>query len=615
MKRHAIIALAAMAVISSCTKDILLPEKDAPESGAPETPSVVFTATMEGAPETRATYNGELKCASWEVGDQVNIDGSIYEAQSSGTTTIFKKPTTPSSTEIRPSFVSSDSQGFSDAEKPSKLVDNLGVETKWCANTTHRSSDVWDIVVSTGSAAKLQAIKLWNGNDTKEESGRRWKNVRVSGASSADGDYIVIKTFENLNLASDNKGLAGTLEVNATQEYSFYKVEILDVMSGSIMQMSDMKFVITQQIIDNHIAYFPASLYNGVAALPAEISETWAEGKFNMPMYVTSTTTDLAFKNLCGVLKITIKSDQIAAVKRIRVRSANKAVSGPFTVDANNAAVLSDASAVANTLTVTYSDAVSTDAAGKVFYVAVPAQTYQALKIELDADGNGFTTSMTTKAATDIKLERNKIYPVTFADNAPTKGTAKATIGGKNIDVNWVQLWAGGPKFAEFNVGAANNHAEDYGGYYCWGKYIDKDPDGNYDTGTTVLSGNRDTATQLWGSNWRMPTIEEFITLANNDGSEKCTCNWVLNYNGTGINGRLFSGKDKYASNSIFFPATGSFNRAKVVDQGIDACYWSSSPGGPQGAHVLYFDSTSIETQRFSERIAGYSVRAVLAED
>lgn len=618
MKKYFFAILTVAVALCGCSKDELLTNEQ-PTNGEADKSEIiepmVFTATMEGAPETRATYNGELKCASWEIGDQVNIDGSIYEAQSSGTNTIFKKSTTPSSTEIRPSFVSSDSQGFSDAEKPSKLVDNLGVETKWCANTTHRSSDVWDIVVSTGSAAKLQAIKLWNGNDTKEDSGRRWKNVRVSGASSADGDYIVIKTFENLNLASDNYGLAGTLEVNATQEYSFYKVEILDVMSGDIMQMSDMKFVITQQIIDNHIAYFPASLYNGVAALPAEISETWVDGKFNMPMYATSTTTDLSFKNLCGVLKITIKSDQIAAVKRIRVRSANKAVSGPFTVDANNAAVLSDASAVANTLTVTYSDAVSTDAAGKVFYVAVPAQTYQALKIELDADGNGFTTSMTTKAATDIKLERNKIYPVTFADNAPTKGTAKATIGGKDIDVNWVQLWAGGPKFAEFNVGAANNNAEDYGGYYCWGKYIDKDTDGNYDTGTTVLSGNRDTATQLWGSNWRMPTIEEFITLANNDGSEKCTCNWVLNYNGTGINGRLFTGKDKYASNSIFFPATGCFNRAKVVDQGIDACYWSSSPGGPQGAHVLYFNSTSIETQSFSDRIAGITVRAVLAED
>ena len=621
MKRYAIIVLAAMAVISSCTKDILLPEKDAPESGAPETPSVVFTATMEGMPASKATLDADARCASWEMNDLISINGHTFIANSAGASTVFSELT-----EVRPVFVSSESSGFTDAETPDKLVDEAGTTTKWCANASHWNENKnWDIVVKTERPVKLHAINIWNSNDTEGYSNRRWKDVRVSGRNTENEVWTEIKSCFNLDLAVNNEGLAGTLNVDATHEYEYYKVEVLSVLGEeNEMQMSDMKFVCVDNGSSQGLketdapfkAYFPTFLHNGVTtALPANVFEDWADGKFNMPMYATSTTTDLSFKNLCGVLKITIKSDQIAAVKRIRVRSANKAVSGPFTVDANNAAVLSDASAVANTLTVTYSDAVSTDAAGKVFYVAVPAQTYQALKIELDADGNGFTTSMTTKAATDIKLERNKIYPVTFADNAPTKGTAKATIGGKDIDVNWVQLWAGGPKFAEFNVGAANNHAEDYGGYYCWGKYIDKDPDGNYDTGTTVLSGNRDTATKLWGSNWRMPTIEEFITLANNDGSEKCTCNWVLNYNGTGINGRLFTGKDKYASNSIFFPATGFFNRAKVVDQGIDACYWSSSPGGPQGAHVLYFDSTSIETQRFSERIAGITVRAVLAED
>lgn len=596
-----------MAVISSCTKDILLPEKDAPESGAPETPSVVFTATMEGAPETRATYNGELKCASWEVGDQVNIDGSIYEAQSSGTNTIFKKSTTPSSTEIRPSFVSSDSQGFSDAEKPSKLVDNLGVETKWCANTTHRSSDVWDIVVSTGSAAKLQAIKLWNGNDTEENPGRRWKKVRVSGASSANGDYIVIKTFENLNLASDNKKLAGTLEVNATQEYSFYKVEILDVVSGDIMQMSDMKFVITQQIIENHKAYFPASLYNGVAALPSAVSETWADGKFNMPMYATSTTTDLQFKNLCGVLKITVKSDQIAAVKKIKVSSANKAVSGTFTVNANNAAVLSDASTVANTLTITYTEAVPTTAEGKVFYVAVPAQTYQKLKIRLDADGNGFTKSMTTKAATNITVARNKIYPITFADNTPpTTGTAKATINGSDVDVNWVQLWAGGPKFAEFNVGAANNKAEDYGGYYCWGSSINKDSNYWFKDGVSALTGKDDTATNLWGSNWRMPTKAELYDLLAN-----CDVAWTTF---SGVKGRKFTGKDDYKDNSVFLPAAGYFITGIVHSYGNYANYWSSTPSGSDYAYFLVFAFNSYDVV-YDYRHLGYSVRAVLAED
>lgn len=433
-----------MAVISSCTKDILLPEKDAPESGAPETPSVVFTATMEGMPASKATLDADARCASWEMNDLISINGHTFIANSAGTSTVFSELT-----EVRPVFVSSESAGYSDNELPDKLVDEAGTSTKWCANATHWNENKnWDIVVKTEKPVKLHSIRLWNGDDTNDYPDRRWMNVRVFGKNTENEVWTEIKSYYNLDLAVNNGGLAGTLNVNATHEYEYYKVDVLSVFGEeNEMQMSDMKFVCVDNGSSQGLketdapfkAFFPATLSDGTTSeLSAQIEENWADGKFNMPMYATSTTTDLSFKNLCGVLKITIKSNQIAAVKRIRVRSANKAVSGPFTVDANNAAVLSDASAVANTLTVTYSDAVSTDAAGKVFYVAVPAQTYQALKIELDADGNGFTTSMTTKAATDITVERNKIYPVTFADNAAIKGTAKATIDDEQVDVNWV---------------------------------------------------------------------------------------------------------------------------------------------------------------------------------
>lgn len=620
MRKHIFTLMALAAALCACDKEQMI-ESEVTEPVVEPSAPLVFTATMEGASSSKATFDYTVKCASWEVNDHISINGHEFIATSAGTSTVFSELI-----EVRPVFVSSESSGFTDAETPDKLVDEAGTTTKWCANASHWNENKnWDIVVKTERPVKLHAINIWNSNDTEGYSNRRWKDVRVSGRNTENEVWTEIKSCFNLDLAVNNEGLAGTLNVDATHEYEYYKVEVLSVLGEeNEMQMSDMKFVCVDNGSSQGLketdapfkAFFPATLSDGTTSeLSAQIEENWADGRFNMPMYATSTTTDLSFKNLCGVLKITIKSDQIAAVKRIRVRSANKAVSGPFTVDANNAAVLSDASAVANTLTVTYSDAVSTDAAGKVFYVAVPAQTYQALKIELDADGNGFTTSMTTKAATDITVERNKIYPVTFADNAAIKGTAKATIGGKDVDVNWVQLWAGGPKFAEFNVGAANNKVEDYGGYYCWGKYIDKDPDENYDTGDTVLSGDRDTATKLWGSNWRMPTIEEFITLANNDDSEKCTSGWMDNYKGTGINGVIFTGKGKYASNSIFFPATGAYNGVEVVDQGIDACYWSSSPGGPQGAHVLNFNSTSIETQRFADRRMGITVRAVLAEE
>lgn len=175
-----------------------------------------------------------------------------------------------------------------------------------------------------------------------------------------------------------------------------------------------------QYVVDpnaaNYKAYFGCDIMYGTPQkpiIPWTLYETWAEGKFNMPMYATSTTHDFQFKNLCGVLKIKVTNEQIAQVNSIKLSSANKAIAGSFTVDANNAAVLDDPDVITNARTIIYNSAVPTTAEGTVFYVAVPAQTYQELNIALN-DGNGSIKNMTTKAATDITVGRNKIYPITF---------------------------------------------------------------------------------------------------------------------------------------------------------------------------------------------------------
>ena len=120
-----------------------------------------------------------------------------------------------------------------------------------------------------------------------------------------------------------------------------------------------------------------------------------------------------------------------------------------------------------------------------------------------------------------------------------------------DVAVVWVQLWENGPKFAEYNIGAADNKAEDYGNYYTWGGSQDKVVD-DYSTGSESLSGSNDTATKLWGSNWRMPTKAEFEDLLNPDN---CTCVWTENYNNKGVNGLLLTGKGAYEINSGFLPA------------------------------------------------------------
>ena len=199
--------------------------------------------------------------------------------------------------------------------------------------------------------------------------------------------------------------------------------------------------------------------------------------------------------------------------------------------------------------------------------------------------------------------------PSGWTVEAPAPATrGKATRTG-NVEVNWVQLWENGPKFAEYNVGATSE--TEYGGYYCWGKSVDQENPGTCNTGSVELTGDNDTATKLWGSNWRMPTKAEFDNLLAN-----CTAQWVTNYKNTGVNGRLFTGKGAYAANSVFFPATASCNDGNVLT-GNWGNYWSSTPStvlrdGKITAEYLYSPSHKDAYTEPYDRTRGFSVRAVL---
>lgn len=182
---------------------------------------------------------------------------------------------------------------------------------------------------------------------------------------------------------------------------------------------------------DWYSAISPSSL--SVGSLPAEITEDY--GKFNMPMSAESLTTELEFYNICGVLAVTVKNDEkgLASVKSIKVSSKNLGVSGKFYATSNNNnppyAELENPSEdpSSHTLTITYTEAVTTGDDGKVFYAAIPPSPspslnpesqdipYQELKIEVSDGVN--TKSMTTREGYGITIERNKIYPITFAGN------------------------------------------------------------------------------------------------------------------------------------------------------------------------------------------------------
>ena len=364
-------------------------------------------------------------------------------------------------------------------------------------------------------------------------------------------------------------------------------------------------------------AYYPVSLIdNGNLVWPAQQTTSTV-----VPMYSKNTlgstgTENFSFASLGAMLQIVFNTKrENVTLKSITLKDDTNPLSGTFTVNGDGMAVM-DTNADAPGITYDLGETGKALGDGaNYFNIAVPAGTYSNLSITFTTTGN---TVCTLKG--NVTIHHNTVGRLTLTGSKykhiGIKGIEKATIGGNDVDVIWVQLWENGPRFAEYNVGAANNKAEDYGGYYCWGgTYANGEGitwNEDHNTGNAVLTGNDDTATKLWGSNWRMPTKGELEALLNSDN---CDCTWITNYNGTGKNGLLCQGKEgtAFASNSVFLPAAGYNFGGVVSSQGYCGVYWSSTPQDSDIAYDLYFESGRHTAGNYYHK-SGYSVRAVLAE-
>mgnify|MGYP007069898350 CR=1 FL=1 len=183
-------------------------------------------------------------------------------------------------------------------------------------------------------------------------------------------------------------------------------------------------------------------------------------------------------------------------------------------------------------------------------------------------------------------------------------------------------------KWANMNVGAES--VTNYGKYYAWGATTDNYSESkNYSwantpyyngDGTThswtkytgsdskpTLEAADDAARANWGGSWRMPTETEMNELLDNT-----TRTWQTNYNGSGVNGLLFtSKKEGYTDKSIFLPAAG-VRLSSTSLAGTAGYYWSStlSSSDANNCRYLYLLSTGAQMNP-ENRYYGMTVRAV----
>ena len=327
---------------------------------------------------------------------------------------------------------------------------------------------------------------------------------------------------------------------------------------------------------DTYTAYYPATMYNsGTISMPASYNYS-TNSPYNMPMYAESTTTALSFKNLTGVIALTVPSNVLATVNSITVTS-DQHLSGQCTINYNSGAP-----------TITWTNATATDAekqvkincgpgvAATTFYIPVPAGSHSSLTFTV-SDGSD---TKIMKAKTAITIARNTLYMLTFKQNCiATKGTAKATINGTVYYIPWVQLWADGPKFAIYNY--------------------DSTPSNMSETNVGTTKTFSTTFTE-WGGNWTIGTYDTNGTGAYNmynlwNGMDTygnpaygtyVKCEYTSQ---NGVYGFLVTGTTTdYTNNSIFLPAKNGDSEVGYAN------YWSGTDDSGSGCNLglgYYYDS------------------------
>ena len=237
-----------------------------------------------------------------------------------------------------------------------------------------------------------------------------------------------------------------------------------------------------------------------------------------------------------------------------------------------------------------------------------------------DADGDGTIGSQDLKALVDAYVTDAQVNKVTDVDEdgnlTTTDITKLISMMNDNYSYNgheYVDLGLpSGTLWATCNVGASK--PEEFGDYYSWGETTVKESylwsdytyynssDGTYtNLGDDICGTQYDAATVQWGSNWQLPTSEQFKELQENTTSEWASINGVSGIRLKGSNG-----------NSIFLPAAGCAGTPEWI--GKYGYYWTGIQNTmyPDRANTATLGNDGLNWSGHMERGGGQSIRPVL---
>lgn len=460
-----------------------------------------------------------------------------------------------------------------DLDKEHKHVYDEPAPINLSCNLSATSVTVGDRLTLSVKTATECKLEIWTGNWKKVSDGyvRSFSVNLPTSAASASGRIVHIK-------AVSDEGLEEETKVSYTvKEKPEPKTPVLSVsLSANSVEVGDNVRMTVSTDIDCDITYTISNVtknYYSAVYLPTD-----AEGSYSVKVVATAKDG--------GKTDYTIKNYTVSK------KPENPVLSYSFSPSQS----------------VDYNDGLTLRITADIYcdvYLKVDGRSY---------DSRSSTSRCNFTLPTNV-AGRHTVEFYGIRDNGKSQTYNSYYYVNEEVIVEEPYVDLGLPSgtlWAKCNVGASNPW--EYGGYYAWGETSTKadnaytDENYKYNNSSKYSSNDKlnlsdDAAYVNMGSNWRMPTTDEWNELVNN-----CNGEWVSNYNGTGVDGYIFHSK-RYSDRFIFLPA--AYHRALSITSGVGrrGSYWASNLVEGKGTFLM-FDTQDPRT-RTAALHCGLSVRAV----
>lgn len=207
-----------------------------------------------------------------------------------------------------------------------------------------------------------------------------------------------------------------------------------------------------------------------------------------------------------------------------------------------------------------------------------------------------------------------EVLPYVVADGKVIYGTEKLTFETTSrFPVAEIVDLGLSVKWSSWNLGATQ--AGDYGGYYGWGDATGTLTTGDQTQYATNFAGSSiygdphyDIAANLWKDKWRLPTEAEIMELY------KCNPQYALDYQGSGVDGYLFTGINGHSNEKLFIPMAGYYQGSASDAIGEYACLWTGTFNSStfEARYVQMFRKSG--DGKWGTRALRFTVRPVYAE-